>query len=242
MNSNYIFRNLSKSNYIFLKRKYAYHVLVLFGLIIWTILLTGLVKKSPLLDEYNLSLFLFLLVLFDFILIILWIQGVSFVSSDNISILSVHGYKKYKYFLWLIFFDLKSIVFIMPVLVMTFFIMIKIGLWSGLIAIILFILFFICVELWYLNLFFLFDRLKLNLKNKVRNIFIFLFFIGALITWSIDDKILSNLPIIGWVGNAIINATNGNWINSLYYFLVLMLFSLLGFFLGLKLIRSQSDL
>ncbi|MFQ6084368.1 MAG: hypothetical protein ACE5WD_13560, partial [Candidatus Aminicenantia bacterium] len=147
--------SVSKSNFVFLKKKYAYHILILFGVIAWTILLTRFFQESPLLDKYYLSLFLFLLALFDFMLTILWAQGASFISSDKATIFSNHRFRRYKYFLGLIFFDLKSIIFIMPALVIGLFIMIKVKLLIGLIAIIFFWLFFMCIELWFLSLYFL---------------------------------------------------------------------------------------
>ncbi len=231
--------DLAKMNFVFLKRKYAYHVLVLFGIIMWSIVLTIPFQGAPLLNKYELSLFFFLLILIDFLLTALWVRGVCAISSDKATILPNHRFGKYKYFLWLIFFDLKSTILIIPALIISFFIMIKVKLLIGLIAIVFFCLFLMCVELWFLNLYFMIERLTPKLRDKIINISMVIILIGSLGVLSSDEKVISSLPVIGWAGNGILNAIRGDLSSALSYSLLLILISSVGFFLGLKLVKIQ---
>jgi len=230
--------NLWKKNFIFLKSKYAYPFLVFLGMVLWTILFIVFFVEKTILDPTNISLFLFLLVLIDLIFTFFWGRGANFIFSDKI-LIPPSWLKQYKYFLWLIFFDLKSLIFLVPVLTLSFYFINAGKPTVTPIIFLYFLLFFACVEFWYLNLYFILNKLSNTLRSK-GIFYLFIFLAGVLFLVGRNDRIILSFPIIGWTGKGIFSTTNGDIVASGSYLSLLIVSGVLGFLFGLKLVKGKN--
>ena len=144
----------------------------------------------------------------------------------------------FKYLLFGLVYDVKSLAYISYVILFSYLAILKIGWNIGLIALLLFISFYLCLEIWIVLIYLLFHQLIYKQKKKVNAIPYLILFLTILMNNFDKLQTFFNVPFISWVGKGIDSAKDGHWTFAIFYLSLLTLLAVSGFLLGKMMIKK----
>lgn len=143
---------------------------------------------------------------------------------------------KYNYFIMEMIYDIKSLIYVLYTASLLSGIF-RLDWYTGLISILFFLSFFLCMEVWIVIVYLLSHKIFFKHKQHVNTIPYLILFITIVTGNVVNNRIFDRIPFVGWVGKGICFARDGQWELSIFYLSLLFILIALGYLLGTILIK-----
>ncbi len=215
------------------KGKYIYSIIAILFMFI-----SSYVCYYLLFIEFNfLEVFFYLYIVMNLQLSIFRFETDTIILPEYLYVFSTSNSLFYKYLLYSSMLDIKTGIFILPMLLIMYR-NFSAGWTVGFLSIIVLISFYFLIEIWINTGYLLIKKYLKKYKRNAQTITGLLILFFLVFGKIFDLNLLGKYPIIGWVCKSIQFAQDGLWLSSMFYFFLIILFILFGFWLGAYMIRK----
>jgi hypothetical protein len=188
-----------------------------------------------------LSVVLFLILIIEIMLITFRYSSNTIILPNQLIFYPISTTQKFNFILFSQLYDIKFISFLIPIII------ISIGLFNskivlGIFLIIIFSLFYICIEVWLVDLFLISFKQFDKKRDKLQIVFSTLLIIFILLNTTESYHVFLYFPISGWVGQGIYFAHQGELTLAMGYLIILILFLGLGLVIGKTMLKKSKSI
>jgi hypothetical protein len=233
------FKLIINYNYILskrMKKNESFYAIIIFSLIFLIICPTIFLiitdhERFSVEISSDLTIYIYILLVFEIMMIAFRNSYNTLILPNQIAIFSVSNKFIFKYLLLSLIYDFKALIYFIPITFIIYSIL-RINFYTGLFSIFVFIIFYLNIEIWFVNTYLFLSKKIVKFKKNLSAIPTIMLILIFIFDKMIDYKKISDIPPIGWVGKSIGFAKDGHLFYSLIYFILLISLTIIGFWFG----------
>jgi hypothetical protein len=190
--------------------------------------------------DQSMNSILYLIIMFTIFLITLRFSTETVILLNKISIFPLSCHTKYLYLLLVFIYDFHSLIYVIPVLIISLKLYIEFGLLPALLHLIFFYSLFALIVIWISDIYIIFACWFDKLDKNILIIYPILSLIFILMQNRNEYSALKYFPLFGLAGKAIRSLLEGSYSDYMLSLLACLSLSIFGYVLGNSLIKKHS--